>query len=407
MDFDTTIHGMVAPGYESVAEAFASTVSESGGSALAVRVDGLTVLDLWHGAADRERAVPWQHDTMAMVFSCTKGLLAIMIGHLVQEGRLELDLPVATYWPEFAAAGKSAITVRQALSHRAGLATLRDDVDLGAALDDAAMAARLAEEAPLWSPDAAYGYHALTYGWLAGEIIRRVTGETPGARLRRTLAGPLAADAWIGVPEPDLPRVARLAAGDSLSAPPPMTTERAIDPEDARWMERAMTLGTAFPASFVVPGEGFDDPRVRQAGVPGAGGAASAAGLAAIWSATVVPVSGVEPLDAAVVADMTRVQSEGEPVWWLPGPYPRWGTGFMLPSERRPFLSDASFGHDGAGGQIAFADSRHRVGFGYVTSLLEVHSDDRGDSIVRALGRVLGAPPRRDFEVAAEENGRS
>lgn len=154
-------------------------------------------------------------------------------------------------------------------------------------------------------------------------------------------------------------------------------------------MGRTMTLGAAFPADLVVPGAGFDDPRVHMAEVPGAGGIGTARALATIWSATVGQTDGIRLLGDEIVTDMVRVQSEGEPVWWLPGPYPRWGAGFMIPSERRPFLSASSFGHDGAGGQVTFADRRYGVGFAYVTNLIELHSDDRGDSIVRALGDVL------------------
>lgn len=384
-----TIHGTAAPGFEQVADAFAATAQEHGGSALNIRHQGQTVVDLWQGRSDDEDGRPWREDTPAVIFSCSKGLVAIVIARLVEEGRLELDIPVAHYWPEFAAAGKAEVTVREALSHRAGLATLRDDVDLATALDWTAITGLLAAEAPLWEPGTRYGYHALTYGWLAGELVRRVTGESIGSAFQHMIAGPLGADAWIGIPAAEQGRVARLTAGESLSTPPPMPAGRMIDPDEARWMERTMTLGGAFPTQMVLRGRGFDDPVVQQAEVPGAGGVASAAALASIWSATVVPTDGVAPVSDEVLDDMTQVQSEGEPIWWLPGPYPRWGTGFMLPSRRREFLTARSFGHDGAGGQIAFADRSHRIGFGYVTSLFEMHSDDRGDSIVRALGAVL------------------
>ncbi len=384
------INGTVSPGFERVADAFAATAGGSGGSALHVRHHGKTVVDLWQGQADDDGRA-WAHDTPTVVFSCTKGLLSLLIVRLVQEGRLDLDVPVATYWPEFAAAGKEAITVRQLLSHRAGLAALRADVDLPTALDWSQITSVIAEAAPLWEPDTAYGYHALTFGWLAGELVRRIAGRPVGEVFHTEIAGPLAADAWIGVPPSEQPRIARLMAGASASTPPPMTGDRAIDQEEGRWMERAMTLGDAFPAQMVVRGQGFDDPLVQQAEVPGAGGVASAAALASIWSSAIVETDGIAPLDERVINDMTRVQSEGEPVWWLPGPYPRWGTGFMLPSRRREFLTARSFGHDGAGGQVAFADRTYQIGFGYVTNLLELHSDDRGDSIVRALGAALGS----------------
>lgn len=384
-----TIHGTVAPGFEAVADAFVDTVQDGGGSAVSVRHRGRSVVDLWQGHADIESKRGWRHDTATVVFSCTKGLVAIAIAQLAQDGRLELDSPMARYWPEFAASGKEGITVREALSHRAGLAAPRADISLETALDWTAITEVLAEQEPLWEPGAAHGYHALTYGWLAGELIRRITGQSVGTYFRSEIAEPLNASAWIGLPDEIRPRVARLASGITISTPPPETDGRQIGRNEAQWMERTMTLGAAFPAQLVVRGEGFDDPNVHRAEVPGAGGIATAAALATIWSATVVETDGVRLLDRRVVEDMTRLQSEGEPVWWYPGPYPRWGTGFMLPSQRREFLSKSSFGHDGAGGQVAFADHAHQVGFAYVTNVLEVHSDDRGDSIVRALRNAL------------------
>lgn len=384
------IEGTVLPGFERVAEAFAATTTGEGGSALSIRVGGETVVDLWHGHAATDPERSWTAETPAVIFSGTKGLVAILIARLVESGTLDLDAPVARYWPEFGAAGKGAITVRQLMSHRAGLAALRDDIDLDGALDWTTITERLAAERPLWEPGSAYGYHALTYGWLVGEVIRRVTGTAIGRRFHDEIAGPLSADAWIGIPADREPEVARLVRGPSMDVPPPGGFP-SLDPEQARWMGRAMTLGAAFPADLVVPGAGFDDPRVHEAEVPGAGGIGTAHALATIWSATVHRTEGVRLIGDEVARDMTRVQSEGEPVWWLPGPYPRWGTGFMISSERRPFLTPESFGHDGAGGQVTFADATHRVGFAYVTNRIELHSDDRGDSIVRALGDVLTA----------------
>lgn len=384
------VQGSVASGYEHVADAFGRTLAagEQNGSALNIRVDGAVVVDLWAGEADAGTHRPWTPDTPTVVFSCTKGLVAILAAQLVDEGRLDLDQRVAEIWPEFAAAGKDTITVRTLMAHRAGLASPRVDIDLETALDWTAVTEVLAAQEPLWQPGAAYGYHALTYGWLVGEVIRRVTGRSIGDHFAATIAAPLHADAWIGLPDRFADRVARLYPGANLPTPP-AAGARQPTAEDARWMQRAMTLGAAFPPGLVTPNAGFDDPRVHRAEIPGAGGIATAAALATIWSATVVPTEGVRLLGDAVIDDMTRVQSEGEPVWWLPGPYPRWGTGFMLTSGARDFLSDSSFGHDGAGGQVAFADRDARVGFGYVTNRLEVANDNRGASLVQALRDVL------------------
>ena len=383
-----TIEGTAAAGFERVVDAFAAAAGERGGSALSIRVDGESVVDIWQGHASEEPERAWTASTPAVVFSVTKGLVSILAARLAESGALDLDAPVAAYWPEFATAGKDAVTVRQLMAHRAGLAAPREDVDLQTALDWDAVTALLAAQTPLWEPDTAYSYHALTFGWLVGEIVRRVGGASVGRLFRDQVAAPLGVDAWIGIPAEREPDVARLLRGPSMDVPPPGGFPE-LDPEHARWMDRAMTLGAAFPSDLVVPGAGFDDPRVHRAEVPGAGGTGTARALATIWSATVCRTDGVRLLGEDIVTDMVRVQSEGEPVWWLPGPYPRWGTGFMIPSERRPFLTSESFGHDGAGGQVTFADRRHRVGFAYLTNTMELHSDDRGDSVVRALGAVL------------------
>lgn len=379
------IQGSVEPGFEDVADVFARTARPVGGSALSIRVGGRAVVDLWQGTAGEGRE--WMRDTPTVVFSCTKGLLALIVARLVERGLLVLDTPVADIWPEFAAAGKEGVTVRQLLSHRAGLAAPRVDVDLDTALDWRAITAVLAAQEPLWAPGSAYGYHALTYGWLVGEVIHRVTGMSIGEAFRVYLAAPIDADAWVGMPAAEEHRVARLIAGESLSGSSALPGE--LD-DDARWAQRSMTLGAAFPVALVVPGAGFDDPRVHAAEVPGAGGIATAAALADIWSSAVVPTGHTSPLTSRVVDDMTAVQSEGEPVWWIPGPYPRWGSGFMLTSQRREFLSPSSFGHDGAGGQVAFADAEAAVGFGYVTNAIEVADDERGTELVRSLRRALG-----------------
>ncbi len=339
------------------------------------------------GLAQEDPPQPWTTTTPSVVFSCTKGWLAILVGRLVQDGLLELDAPVARYWPEFAARDKGRITVRQVMSHRAGLAALTRDIDLQTALSWDAITAALADQEPIWEPGTAYGYHALTYGWLVGEVIRRVTRVSVGRTFHDEISEPLGTDAWIGVPTSMAHRVGEALSRGSLSNPPAKLPQQRAS--DARWIERTVTLGHAFPADLIAPGRGFDDPEVQGAEVPGAGGIASAAALAKIWSASVVETDGVRLLDDGILDDMTAVQSEGEPVWWMPGPYPRWGAGFMLTSQRREFLTTESFGHDGAGGQVGFADRRHEVGFGFVTNLFEVADDERGTEIVRSLRRVL------------------
>lgn len=399
--FDTSagahpIYGYVALGYESVAEAFAQTLTDPGsGAAVAIRVDGNTVLDLWGGVADERDGRSWESSTPSTIFSCTKGLVSLLAAHLVTQGRLDYDEKVSSYWPEFAVAGKEDTLISHLLSHRAGLSAPRIDLTLEDVIDWDRMVQVLQDQAPIWTPGEGWGYHALTHGWVNGEVICRITGHSVGDYFQKLLAQPLGVDAWIGLPD-DLvgtPAHLHVVTPEPQPTPPPSPTVGGpASPEftDQQWMDRAMTLGGAL-AGLVSSGKpDFNDPRMHKAQIPGGGGIATARALATIWSATVVETEGVRLLDDEVIHRATQVQSEGPAVFSseIP-PHPRWGMGFMLPSERRRFLSPTSFGHDGAGGQLGFADLNHRVGFGYITNRMLLADDNRADSVVDALASVL------------------
>jgi CubicO group peptidase (beta-lactamase class C family) len=247
---------------------------------------------------------------------------------------------------------------------------------------------RLAQQAPLWPPGTGYAYHALTHGWLAGELIRRVAGQSVGRAFRERVTAPLGASAWIGLPETHAGPVAHLQLAPDLAGL--WDAEAALDSEETpHWPYRAMTLGHALPAALVAPEGGFNDRRLQQAEVPGAGGIATASALASIWSATVTPTHGVLLLQPATVERATHTITAGPPVFPAPPPYSRWGMGFQLDSEARRYLSGASFGHDGAGGQSAFADPVHRVGFAFVTNWMEARDDQRATRIIDALRDVV------------------
>ena len=378
------VSGSVASGFEPLVETFAKTLAHSHehGGALHIRVAGNVVVDLWGGKASAWQS--WQQDTPTVIFSCTKGLVAILIGELVREGRLDLDAPASAYWPEFAARGKDSIPVRWLLSHRAGLPATRRNLQLADIVNWDRMVQILAAEEPLLPPGEGHRYHALTYGWLAGEIVRRITGMGIEEFFVQRVVRPLKVDAWIGVPEEELPRIAQLyQAPLPTGASPPV-----VEPEAAAFAEKVMTLG-ALPVEIAGPNIGFNSDELRRAVIPGAGGVATARALATIWSATVSDAESVRLLDDEVIADMSREQSAGEPLLPLPGPWQRWGTGFMLTSERRPFLTEKSFGHDGLGGQVAFADPQYEVGFTYLTNDLQEFYDPRGVVLVEELRRLL------------------
>src|SRR5256885_15811028 len=209
----TTIHGEVAAGFEPVREAFAANFARHGdiGAAVCVYRDGRPVVDLWGGVADPDAGRPWERDTLQLVYSATKGATATAAHLLAQRGELDLDAPVAEYWPEFAANGKARIPGRWLLSHRAGVAALDRPVPLADMLAWHPMAAALAAQRPLWTPRTAHGYHGRTFGWLVGEVIRRVSGRTPGRFFAEEIAGPLGLDFYMGLPSGERARVSRMA----------------------------------------------------------------------------------------------------------------------------------------------------------------------------------------------------
>jgi CubicO group peptidase (beta-lactamase class C family) len=384
------IAGRTAPGFEPVVQAFAEAFvgRPTMGAALAVRLKGDEVINLWAGTSDERTGKPWTEDTASVVFSTTKGLVSILIAQSVQTGRLHYDSPVASYWPEFAQAGKAGMTVRQLLGHQGGLSALTSDLSFEDILNWDVVTARLAQQTPLWSPGTAYGYHALTHGWLAGELIRRVTGQSVGSVFTETVAGPLGAAAWIGLPKSHNGPIAHLQVAPDLTQL--WAHEAALDsPETPNWPYRAMTLGRALPAALATPDGGFNHRRLQEAEVPGAGGIATASGLASIWSATVTATRGVRLLSPKTVELATRTVTEGAPFFPAPPPYARWGMGFQLDSEARRYLTSSSFGHDGAGGQSAFADPVHCVGFAFITNWMEAGEDRRATRIIDALRTVL------------------
>ncbi|HZA86114.1 MAG TPA: serine hydrolase domain-containing protein, partial [Acidimicrobiales bacterium] len=198
--------------FTGVADEFERNFAERGelGASVAVTVGGETVVDLWGGHADPEHSRTWDKDTLCVAMSSTKGVTALAVHLLASDGGLDVDEPVATYWPEFAAAGKERVLVRHLLTHQAGLPALRDPVPPGGFYDWDDMIGRLAAEPPFWEPGTRHGYHALTFGFLVGEVVRRVTGRSFGRFVADEIAGPLGLDLYIGLPEGLGPRVARL-----------------------------------------------------------------------------------------------------------------------------------------------------------------------------------------------------
>ena len=388
MNGELPVAGSWDPAYAPVVTAFAAAVASGppGGGALAVYVAGVPVVDAWAGLARPTDGVPWAQDTLAVTFSCTKGLLASCALLAAQEGELDLDAPVAAYWPELTAG--TVVTPRMVLAHRSGLAALDEDLTLSEALDGRPAVAALERQRPQWPPGSGHAYHAMTYGWLVAEILRRATGRPLAAHLDRLL-GTAGRDTWLGLPVGGAGRLAE-AAWD------PDRSDLRFPPDDPalgwqqRTITRSITLGGAFRPELLGPGTGFNDPDVLRHGVPALGVVSTARSLAWSWARLVTTLDGEAPLlDDVTRADAVRCRSDGPTVLGTPPPYARWASGHMVRCALAPMLGDASFGHDGAGGQLGFADPAHGVGFAFLTNVLRNRDDDRAASIVEALRLCL------------------
>ncbi len=360
--------------------AFAGTLrDERGGAALAVTHRGQTVVSVQGGLADVGR--PWTAATPTVIFSCTKGIAAVAITMLLDRGSLSsLDEPVARYWPEFGVAGKADISIGDALAHRAGVPGPDRDLTLAEVLDGHTLADDIARRAPLWPPGSGHSYHTLSHGVLTEQLMLRIDGRSLGRFVADEIAGPLGIDLWIGADA----EVSAARARPVLGELPPAAF--AVDPEVAAKVAHFATFGGAFPLRLTERDTGFDDPRVIAAGLAGAAGLATADALARFWAAVVDPDGPL--LSPSARAALTALRGDGAPVFvTTPPPYHRWGAGVALASELSPLTSPAAFGHNGAGGQVAFADPHHEVGFAYLTNVMI--DTARGDTVVRALRDVL------------------
>ena len=387
MSANLEVHGTCAPRFRAVQDVFVRNFSTLGetGAALAVVLDGQPVIDVWAGWSDAARTQPWQRDTIVNVYSTTKGMTALCAHRLVDQGRLDLDAPVAKYWPEFAQGGKDTLPVHYLLSHRAGMAAVREPLPPMALYEWDTMANTLAAQTPWWEPGTKHGYHALTYGWLVGEVIRRISGKSVGAFFRDEVAQPLGVDFHIGLAAEHDARVAPL-----IPPPPPtpdqldLLTEILKDPESV--------LAKSFINPPIVP-EAANSREWRGAEIPAANGHTNARALARVYGALARggELDGVRILSPESIARARTEQAVG-PDALLPM-YTRFGLGFMLSTPNDKMGPNAhAFGHGGMGGSLGFADPDARIGFGYVMN--EMHSglwliDPRPAALVAALYAAL------------------
>jgi CubicO group peptidase (beta-lactamase class C family) len=381
----TQVHGTADVRFEPVRDTFVANFERYGevGAALCVHLNGHRIVDLWGGVTAPGASDPYTADTLQMVMSTSKGVVAIAAHILAEEGRLDFDAPVAEYWPEFAAEGKGTMPVRWLFSHRAGLAAIDKPLNMDDVYAWEPVVAALAAQPPNWEPGSAHGYHALTYGWLAGEVVRRVSGMSVGRFVAERVASPLGLDFWIGLPDALNPRVAPM-----IPAPPPLPDAPA-DPfmaglaDPSSLMHRAFTNPSGLFAATNLPA-------FHAAEIPAANGIGTARSLARLYAACIGEVDGVRLLKPETVERAMRTEAHGDDL--VVGYETRYGTGFQLSFPSRPMAGEGSFGHYGMGGSVGFAHPSRGLAFGYVMNqmLSPIGADPRSAALIQAVLRCAG-----------------
>ena len=343
------------------------------GASFAATVEGSFVVDLWGGHKDAARTRPWERDTIVNVWSTTKAMITTCVHMLVDRKLLDLDAPVAKYWPEFAQAGKADVPVRYILSHKAGLPVIRERLPTEAFYDWERVVTAIAAQKPTWEPGTKHGYHAMTFGYLVGEIVRRITGKTIGAFFREEVAMPLGADFHIGLDEWDDKRVAEMI-------PPVISSSEAANPESA--------LSQMITSPRVRP----DVPNTRAwraAEIPAANGHGNARSIGRVMAALACwgQIGNVYLMRESTLRNAIEEQASGPDL--VLGIPMRWGLGYMLASEDTAWTAPNpnTFGHAGWGGSVAVADMDAQVSWAYVMNKMDVGTtgDIRSQRLSKAL----------------------
>ncbi|MEV0390790.1 serine hydrolase domain-containing protein [Nonomuraea sp. NPDC050643] len=391
----THVQGTVAPGFEAVREAFERNFTDGGevGAGLAVYRHGRPVVDLWGGEADPGTHRPWTRDTIAAIASTCKTFASGALLRLVERGEVDLEAPVARYWPEFAQNGKSAITVRTLLAHRAGLPSMHMRPITWEDLRDwTPITETLAAAAPEWPPGTRHGYHGVTIGHLAGEIVRRVSGMRLSAFLEAEITGPLGLDCYVRVPDAALPRLATMVLPDEQAVQLGMQVPEMADFVQALGDPDTLSY-RAFYGSVTQEWDDSNNPRTYQVESPSMDGVASAHSLARYFAAMIGEVDGIRLFSPWLVDKIHTPQSDG--IDELLKVRTAWGLGFLVPGGPFwPAPEDLTglFGGSGATGSFAFADPERGMGFGYVpnrgSELLE-GGDFRVKSLVEAVYKAV------------------
>jgi CubicO group peptidase (beta-lactamase class C family) len=334
------------------------------GAAVAIAVDGELVVDIWAGWMDEDCSRPWQRDTLVDVFSVGKAMAALCVLILVERGQLDLEAPVTRYWPEFGAHGKSEVTLRALLGHRAGLPAIRRSLPSPAVYDWDLMVGALAEEEPWWRPGTTHGYHVNTFGFLVGEVVRRVSGESIGAFFRREVARRLEVDFHFGLGREHDRRIAEFLF--PLGSPESIAGEEQTAPADLD-EDRRLLLSRAYLNPPGLSGLGTVNTRAwRRAEIPSANSHATARAVARIYRALARggATNGTRLLEPETIDEAIAEASSGTD--FVLGRPSRFGLGFQLTQPERPLgPNPRSFGHFGLGGSLGFADPDAGLAFGY------------------------------------------
>lgn len=387
------VDGLVEPGFEAVRDAFVRNFDEHGevGAGFSLHVEGRKVVDIWGGVADQTSGRPYDDNTLQLVFSSTKGATATCLNLLVQRGLVDVDEPVATYWPEFAQAGKESIPVRWLMCHKAGLPTTDKRLGLEEILAWDPIIEALEVQEPLWEPGTQHGYHAVTFGYLLGEVIRRVDGRSLGQFFAEEIAAPLGLEFWIGLPESEEPRVSPMIGGLTPSADEVPSELREMfqqfmGPDSL--LGRALTLNGAFEMGS------WNSRPVHAAQIGAANGITNARSLSRMYAGLIGSLDGAEaaPLFTRERIDAAREkQTSGNDACLFVET--TFGLGYMVSSPFSPYGGPASFGHAGAGGSVGFGDPDNGIAVGYVMNKMQTNlsGDPRTRGLIKAAYDAVGA----------------
>src|SRR6266566_3636620 len=399
------VAGFCDPQFERVAEEFTRNFQERGelGASVSVTIEGEPVVDLWGGTAHPETGTPWTKDTLSIIWSSTKGATALCAHILASRGLLDLDAPVVQYWPEFGQAGKETIPVKMLLNHQSGLAAVRDPLPPGAFHNWELMVETLAKQEPFWKPGSMHGYHGFTFGWLVGEVVRRVSGKSLGTFFREEVAEPLGLDFWIGLPEAQENRVAPIIPADPPDPNGPISPMFAAlaDPTSLQTRVLFNTGGHMLPGPDGV--FGYNLRAARAADIGAAGGISNARALAGLYAplANGGSLKGLSLVSWDTLARMGAVSSASgfDMVVMFPS---RFSLGYVKSTDNRRepastindsmILSEEAFGHPGFGGALGFADPAKGMSFGYAMNRMGQGNgiNERGQSLVDAVYLSLG-----------------